>query len=265
MGLFNWGALPKAQDDPQTIAESINEAIATHESDPTAHLGDGESLQQHKSNEIIDHLAESIVTDKIRSGQLLLEHFSQSRMFQVIPLMNMSFANAGVNSFANVVYAEVATGPTTNAWYWAYSGNDDLYGLIGSYQLSPRFRMRLILTNRTSSEAYFGLGQFIDDSALGFKITGNALKAVWWDSNPTEHLESIAGIDLSVAHNYEVYMKYGEYVKWYIDGLEVLSKTWASLTPDIVCIGGPTVWIRKTTSSPRVIALYQVFLEQDYF
>lgn len=263
--LFNWGSLPKAQDDPQTINQAIDQAISAHESDPTAHLGVGESLEQHKTNEVIDHPALSIVTDKVKAGQLLLEHFSQSRMFQVIPLPNLVLSSAGVNSFMNVVYGEVATGTTTNTWYFAYSGNDDLFGLIGSYQMSPRFRMRLILPNIASSEAYFGLGSFPDDSALGFKITGGNLKAVWWDSYPTEHLVDIAGIDLSEAHNYEVYMKYMEYVKWYVDGVEVLSKTWAQLTPDIVCVGGPTIWIRKTTSSPRVIAVYQIFLEQDYF
>jgi hypothetical protein len=125
--------------------------------------------------------------------------------------------------------------------------------------------LRLRLTNTASAEAYFGFGQFVDDSALGFKITGGNLKAVWWDSSPAEHLVAITGVDLSKAHNFECYMKYGEYVKWFIDGEEVLSIAWASLTPDINCVGGPTIWIRKTSSSPRVIAVYQAFLEQDYF
>ena len=50
-----WGNLQKSLDDPQTIDQAIAAAIAAHEQDPTAHLGDGESLQQHKSNDIIDH------------------------------------------------------------------------------------------------------------------------------------------------------------------------------------------------------------------
>lgn len=59
-----WGELPKAQDDPQTIAEAIAAAIAAHEADPDAHLGDGESLESHRANEIIDHPAGSVLADK---------------------------------------------------------------------------------------------------------------------------------------------------------------------------------------------------------
>lgn len=67
--LFNWGSLPKDQENPQTINEAITEAIASHESDPTAHLGVGESLEQHKTNEIIDHPALSVVPDKFSNAE----------------------------------------------------------------------------------------------------------------------------------------------------------------------------------------------------
>lgn len=59
-----WGQLEKAQDDPQTIEEAMAAAIVAHEADPTAHLGAGESLEQHKKDSILDHPAESVVTDK---------------------------------------------------------------------------------------------------------------------------------------------------------------------------------------------------------
>ncbi len=65
---FTWGTLPKAQDDPQLITEAIAQAIADHEADPEAHLGVGESLEQHKTNEVIDHPAVSIVPDKFNSA-----------------------------------------------------------------------------------------------------------------------------------------------------------------------------------------------------
>lgn len=59
-----WGDLAKSQVDPQLITEAISEAIANHEADPTAHLGDGESLEQHKANEVLDHPQQSVVMDK---------------------------------------------------------------------------------------------------------------------------------------------------------------------------------------------------------
>ena len=72
-----WGSSPKAQDDPTTIDEAINAAIVAHEADPTAHLGDGESLQQHKNNEVIDHPAFSIVADKSQNKVMTFyENFS---------------------------------------------------------------------------------------------------------------------------------------------------------------------------------------------
>lgn len=70
--LTPWGSLPKAQDDAQTINEAITAAISVHESDPTAHLGAGESLEQHKINGIIDHPASSIVPDKFSISQTFL-------------------------------------------------------------------------------------------------------------------------------------------------------------------------------------------------
>lgn len=72
MGLFTWSSLPKDQTDNQTISEAITEAIIAHEEDPTAHLGAGESLEQHKSNDVIDHLAGSIVPDKFSNAQSFL-------------------------------------------------------------------------------------------------------------------------------------------------------------------------------------------------
>lgn len=63
-----WENLPRALDDTQTISEAIGEAIADHNADNTAHLGEDESLQSHRAAEIIDHLAESVVNDKLATN-----------------------------------------------------------------------------------------------------------------------------------------------------------------------------------------------------
>lgn len=65
-----WGMLEKAQDNPQSILEAIDEKIAAHEADEEAHLGAGESLQSHRASEIIDHAAYSIVSDKYSDGSI---------------------------------------------------------------------------------------------------------------------------------------------------------------------------------------------------
>ena len=63
-----WGDLPKSQEDPTTVDQEIDAKIQNHLDDPDAHLEAGQSLQSHKASEIIDHLARSIVTDKIAHG-----------------------------------------------------------------------------------------------------------------------------------------------------------------------------------------------------
>ncbi|MFA7662625.1 MAG: hypothetical protein WCX88_01790 [Patescibacteria group bacterium] len=65
-----WGDKPKSQVDPTTVDQEIAALIAAHEADENAHLEVGESLQSHKASEIIDHLAKSIVEDKLDDGAI---------------------------------------------------------------------------------------------------------------------------------------------------------------------------------------------------
>jgi hypothetical protein len=65
-----WGQLNKSAIDNETIEEAIARLILEHDEDPEAHLGEGGSLLSHKASEIIDHLATSIIADKIASGEI---------------------------------------------------------------------------------------------------------------------------------------------------------------------------------------------------
>lgn len=70
MALPVWGNLEKSQIDNETIEEAIARLIQAHEDDPNAHVETGESLHSHKAAAIIDHLALSIVTDKIKDLEI---------------------------------------------------------------------------------------------------------------------------------------------------------------------------------------------------
>ena len=63
----NWENLGKNALDPTTISEAIDAKITNHNDDPEAHLGEDQALESHRAAEIIDHLAESVVNDKIAS------------------------------------------------------------------------------------------------------------------------------------------------------------------------------------------------------
>jgi len=68
--LENWGGMTKAQDDSTTIDEAIASAILAHEEDSESHMGAGESIENHRENEVIDHPQGSVVADKGASGQI---------------------------------------------------------------------------------------------------------------------------------------------------------------------------------------------------
>lgn len=80
----NWGMLAKSQDDAETIEEAIARLISAHNEDSEAHLSEGGSLQSHAASEIIDHLADSIIADKISDRTVSPEKLNFSK-FSIIP------------------------------------------------------------------------------------------------------------------------------------------------------------------------------------
>lgn len=65
-----WGLVQKSAVDPETIEQAIARLITAHENDASAHLGAGESLEAHKSADIIDHPASSVLGDKATTSEL---------------------------------------------------------------------------------------------------------------------------------------------------------------------------------------------------
>lgn len=61
-----WQDLPKTQTDDEKIEEAIARYIQDHNDDPTAHVMENQSLEAHRTDEVVDHPAESIVNDKVR-------------------------------------------------------------------------------------------------------------------------------------------------------------------------------------------------------
>jgi len=70
MTQLTWGMLEKSMFDDETIEEAIARLISEHNDDEAAHLAEGQSLQSHKASEIIDHVVDSIVADKIKNKEI---------------------------------------------------------------------------------------------------------------------------------------------------------------------------------------------------
>lgn len=65
MSSYTWEGLGKNLNDPTTIEHAISAAMAAHEQNPDAHLGVDGAISNHRANDVIDHLAESIPNDKL--------------------------------------------------------------------------------------------------------------------------------------------------------------------------------------------------------
>ena len=68
MAVTNWENLAKNGMNPQTIPAYVDEKIGEHNADATAHLASEASLAAHRASVVCDHLAESVVNDKIRKS-----------------------------------------------------------------------------------------------------------------------------------------------------------------------------------------------------
>jgi len=73
MSTITWGMLQKSLVDNETIEQAIVRLVTEHNNDETAHLGVGQSLQSHKASEVIDHLAKSILAEKLHTSAEVFE------------------------------------------------------------------------------------------------------------------------------------------------------------------------------------------------
>jgi len=117
--MITWGELAKSQIDPEKIEEAIKRLIAEHNADPEAHLCAGGSLQSHKAAEIIDHLAASIIADKIRDLEIGVSKFKwDSLNFSIdfITIDEWLSACIGSGGYRNYFGSlELSTGSTPNS------------------------------------------------------------------------------------------------------------------------------------------------------
>lgn len=219
MTLPLWGQLQKAQDDAETIEQAIVRLIGEHEADPEAHLGDGESLQMHKAEDIIDHPPGSILPDK------------------------WSFADFDFDTnFESLTGFTISSGVTNTSWpgvsFDIFDGGGDTRTLRANF---VGVLVGSTLTYDYLCDTYFYVDtadelEIIDigisDSGmttryLGFRVTGGNLYGVarWGGS---EHLTSNLGdVTDGTIKFVRVYYDYGaNLITFYLNGVAV-----ATLTP----------------------------------
>lgn len=229
MTLPVWGQQQKSQVDSQTIDEAIAAAIATHEEDPTAHLGDGESLAAHKADEVIDHPASSVVTDKVPDGGLSYRWFPLDR---TVVFSNMSEsgwgADANNNGFAfqYVGSLELLTGDVSGNYAYASPYPGDVYRLNWDHDWT--WQTTLSLSTSADVSLTFGFcnsnlvaGNF--DGAFFRVEDGNFYVGVSHDDG-TETLTAVSSwtVGSTTFHSFRIQWNYDDQIlTFYIDGVEI--------------------------------------------
>lgn len=170
MTTINWGNLTKSQDDNETIEQAIDRLISAHEASSDAHLGVGESLETHKSFEIIDHPAGSVLADKITRNEILW------------------FSNFGENALWNknnvhdyewpLMSLPEAPDTADQAYMYFESTSFLLYVIHDSKDVIFQVSMSIESDDTTSyGHVGFGVRQSLVGVGFGFKIMKNGCQA----------------------------------------------------------------------------------------
>ena len=211
MSSETWGMMPKSQIDPQLIEERIAEMIAEHESDPDAHLGDGESLQAHRQNEVIDHPQSSVLADKMTSTEQIIR-----TNFESLDGWSQT-GNVGLESISSA-YLSIESGDVVDSRLVAlplfpYPFLTKTKDFV--FQNSSQFFI-------DDSDFFFVLGLFTstwpNPVGFGFVYNSGELKGVVRTSTASGETSALS-VDLSEPHIYRAFLSVlDSAVHFYIDG-----------------------------------------------
>ena len=248
----NWGMLSKAQDDAETIEEAIARLIAVHEADEEAHLGTGDSLQSHKAADIIDHLARSVVRDKLAFDRFQIdEHFSS---------IDAWGKSAGVSLDA-IAQMTLYTGATINTVRYAYISPGDAMQDQALQNYSPVWQTRVLFSDDTEQLAYIMQGE-PTEMGWGFKILDGTVYAYWITSGNVENTYSLGSISANVWHNFRVELTYGGDLKFYFDDVLVHTVSNPTLENNTVFF---QYYLKNTAASSRYMYVNGLHFDADYY
>lgn len=229
-----WGLMPKSQVDPETIEEAIARLISVHEADPTAHLGEGEALQAHRDNGVIDHRAGSVLADKKTMTEL---DFSDD--FSVLTKWNKTGEVNNSNWPSAELYVE----------YGAVNKSEllsitEIPAPFLSFAFASMFQLCVLFSLSNSSfKAWWGMGMGSADTpeGYGFSLVNGVLKAVIAVGGNYTWSATLS-LDVNVAHIYRAQlMPLESVVRFYIDGSLVATLAIPTTSPD--SDGGPDIGI----------------------
>ena len=227
MAILNWGDLTKSQEDNETIEEAIARVIAEHNEDEEAHVDSGQSLEAHKSADVIDHPAGSVVAAKKSYIEIKYESNFDSLD---------SFATGGdVSSEFNAALLYIEQGGTLESYMRgasAISTGVDLSATEWLFQevgyldkTTAKFELAFGVTGNTYSTGD------VEQTGAYFHLDGSILYAKINPPTGTTVSESIGTFDLTDPHIFRIHNNLvSGYVEFYVDGVLEASLEWPSAT-----------------------------------
>lgn len=185
MALDTWGDKPENQTSVRLILEAIADLISAHEADPDAHLEVGESLQSHKASEIIDHLAYSIVRDKLTFDRYSIDHD-----FQTVDYWTLT-NGCGIE---NINELQIYSSSVLSETGYAILPTGDAFQDQTSWAKNPNWQIRAYFSTFTGWTA--NIGMFDEDivSGIGFRVIDGVIYAVWFDADDVEQTHELMAL-----------------------------------------------------------------------
>jgi len=257
---ITWGQLPKSQIDPEKIEEAIARMIKEHNEDESAHLGPGQSLQSHKASEIIDHVAKSIIADKIREGVIDFSKLVADEIMIISCLESLDGWDGDYEGDSGWILRVGNCVFYTGAVAWDFIGwgmpGDPAYPLL-DFSKKIFFQTTVQLHSTTSQKAYWRVGVML---WLGFHVEDNNLYANCW-GDEGEIDVPISGVDITKPHVYRViFDPDAGKCDYFVDG--VLKATITKGLPTGTDETGPFYHIQTKTNARRKLTVFDVFFSR---
>lgn len=261
MPLPNWGQLEKSQVDPEKINEAIDAGITDHNNDPDSHVEAGQSLQSHKAAEIIDHRAQSIVTDKLRDKNVTAEKITYTNKnilvcgFESLDCWYQIKQGIGAQILNHLGAVRLDTGSAVNN-VTALSGEFDFFIFRGTTDKNPFFKITAVIPQKDLGDFFVGMfdiNPWAATSLVGFMWSKADQKLYAYTKAPgfPEQKDEITDVDVESENDYAFEsLELGAKIIFYVNGeiKKIVERPGFSVDSDF----GPVIGIRNQNADENV-------------
>lgn len=252
MGLQTWSGLQKSATDDETIEQAIARLIAVHEGDSTAHLGVGESLEAHKTADVLDHPQQSVVGDKLTAGQINIStSFDSLDTWGQAGDIDPSFPSLLLSTDRGTTNFTILYTTFSYLIDWGLFDFECLFTETAKFEWDDTSHLMSIgfFENGISPSAYNSVGGFF------FEVDAGDLWAVVKIGSNRNRVQ-LSSIDPTVLHTYRGhFVPADNKVYFYVDGVLV-----ASITPPSGTWSGTFSYLHQNAILSGASAGEQTFL-----